>query len=119
MLASDKVIPTQCQRVVTEQLKAAHSLEELALKISCKTGLYIARNLNQAQQEVSIRIINMCNQDQVLGEGTTLRHCKLVMWVAPANGLEPQTPWTQGLCKQLQEVVSGNRLILNNGEINH
>jgi hypothetical protein len=118
-MASEKVIPTQCQRVVAKDLKAAHSLEELALKISCKKGFYIAMNLNQAQQEVPIRIMNMRNQDQVLAEGTTLSHCKPVMWAASANGLEPQTPWTQGLCKQLQEVVSGNRLNLNNGEIKH
>jgi hypothetical protein len=63
--------------------------------------------------------MNMCNQDQVLAEGTTLGHCKAVMWAVPTNGLETQTPWTQGLCKQLQEMVTCARLNLNAGEINH
>jgi hypothetical protein len=48
-------------------------LVDPSLKTS-RDGLYIPRILVRARPRVPVRIMNVTNQDQVLGEGTTIGH---------------------------------------------
>jgi hypothetical protein len=62
---------------------------------------------------VPVRKKNVCNQCQVLVEGTTLGSCEPVMWATLVNSSVHQTLGTHRLCEQMQEVVSSARPNLN------
>jgi hypothetical protein len=59
--------------------------------------------------------MNVTNQDQVLGEGTTIRHGEPVTWAA---SLDDQEQRPRDLCKELKDMVSGTRPNLNKKEAN-
>jgi hypothetical protein len=68
-------------------------------------GLYIASILTAGWQDTPITTINVNNREQVLAKSTILRSHEPVTWEVTVHCLEPQTPGTQELNKQLQEVV--------------
>jgi hypothetical protein len=76
-------------------------------------GLYIARILIAGWRETPITIINVNNREQVLAKSTILSSHEPVTWEVSVDCLEPQTPGTQELNKQLQEVVPGIKPNLN------
>jgi hypothetical protein len=82
---SDKVIPTRCERVVMVRLEAPLRAANVLVGPRPKTsreGLYTARTLVRARPRVPVTIMILTNQDQVIGEGTTIRHGEPVTWAA-------------------------------------
>jgi hypothetical protein len=110
MVASDQMILEQYEEVVTVELEsplvAASGLEEPSLETHHAEGLYTARTLVQARQEVPVRVLNVSLQDQILARRSPLSHYEPVTWVTPldATGLRMQE--ASGLCEQLQSVVT-------------
>jgi hypothetical protein len=100
----DEAILAQCGRVVMARLEtplwAANVFVEPSLKTS-REGLYIARTLARALPRVRVRIINVTNQDQILGEGTTIGHGEPVTWAASVDDQEQQPRRMRWLCKEL------------------
>jgi hypothetical protein len=47
-----------------------------------REGLYTATTLVRARPRVPVTIMIVTNQDQVIGEGTTIRHGEPVTWAA-------------------------------------
>jgi hypothetical protein len=60
--------------------------------------------------------MNVSGQGQVLAAGTTLGHCEVVTRMAPIDDLTDTTQKSQGLCEQMQRVVTGERPNLNTRE---
>jgi hypothetical protein len=60
--------------------------------------------------------MNVTNQSQELGEGTTTGYGEIVTWVASVDDQEQPPRQTRGLCKELKDMVSSSRLNLNTKE---
>jgi hypothetical protein len=100
------VVPARSE----DQPEAERSLTKSTLKISDHKRLYIIRTFAQAHQEMSVRIMNERNRDQVVAESINPSHCEPVTWVTPIDDSEPHTPRILDLCEQLKNTVSDIRL---------
>jgi hypothetical protein len=120
-LVSDEVVPARCEWVVMARLEAhlgaANVLVEPSLKTS-REGLYIAWTLFRSRPRVPARIMNVTNQDQVLGESTTIGHGEPVTCAASLDDQEQQPRRTRGLSKEHKDMMSGSRPNLNKKEAN-
>jgi hypothetical protein len=74
---------------------------------SSRDGVHVARNLVRARPRVSVRIKNVTNQEQVLSEGTDIRHGGPAVWAAAIDEQKHEPRRKQGLCKQLKEAKAG------------
>jgi hypothetical protein len=117
-LVSDEVIPATCDRVLTARPKGPFEAANRLVVQSEYSPLRTAHSQDAVSSwaEGTFRIVNVSEQDQVQGGGSTLDCCELVTWTAPIDALEPTTQKMQGHCEQLQRVVSGARSNLNTRE---
>ena len=84
-LVGDEVIPARCERVVMAKLGAPLGATNVLIEPSQKRpqdGVFIARTLVRAGPEVPVRVMNVTDQDQVLGGGTILGHGQPAIWAA-------------------------------------
>jgi len=107
-LVGDEVTPVRCEREVMAKLGAPLGATDVLIEPSQKCpqdGVSIARMLVQAGTEVPVRVMNLTDQDQVLGGGTIIGYGQLAVWAATIENQKPGPRWKQGLGPELREVM--------------
>ena len=111
-LAGDEVIPARCKRVVMARLEAPLGATNVLIEPTQKCsrdGVFITRTLVRARPRVPVRMVNVTNQDQVLDEGTTIRHGEPAVWAATIDDQKSEPRQDKEFPKQLREVITGAR----------
>ena len=68
---------------------------------------FIARTLVRAGPEVPVRVMNVTDQDQVLGGGTIIGHGQPAVWAANIGDQKPEPQRERRLGLQLREIMVG------------
>jgi hypothetical protein len=93
-------------------MEAARVLVEPSMKAPLK-GLHITSTLVDSRKRVPVRIVNVDDRNQVLSEGTIVRHVEPVAWTMLVGDQETPPSATQETCEQLQGVISDAKPNLN------
>jgi len=92
-LVASVVIPARCERAVMAKLQAHLGATNVLIEPSNKSprdGVCVARRLVRARPEVPVRVMNVTDQDQVLGGGTIIGHGQPAMWAATIDNQKPR-----------------------------
>jgi len=111
-LAGDEEIPSRFERVLMARVGApARATKVLIEHIQNYSSdrVFIARTLVRARPRVPARIMNMTNQDQVLSEGTTIRHGETAVGPQTLRIRSLSHDRTSRFSKQLKEGIAGAR----------
>ena len=81
-----------------------------------RDGVFIARTLVRAGLEVPVRVINVTDQDQVLGGGTLIGHGQPAVWAANFGDQKPEPQRERRLGLQLRDLMVGAKPNLNISE---
>jgi hypothetical protein len=79
VVAKDQVIPALCEGIVMARLESPLGVENGLVKPRPQAlppeGIYIAKTLVQARQEVPLRVLNATHRDQKLTKESPLAQC--------------------------------------------
>jgi hypothetical protein len=94
VVATDQVIPAQCEGIVMARLESPLGVENGLVEPSPQApppeGTYIAWTMVQDRQEVPVRVLNAAHRDQKLTGESPLAHCEPVTLVTPTDLEQPQ-----------------------------
>jgi hypothetical protein len=117
VVANDQVIPARCEGIVIARfeilLGVENGLVEPSPQVHLPEGIYVARTLVQARQEVPVRVLNATHSEQKLTRGFPLAHCEPVMLVTLPDVGQPQV---QDSRSKLEDVITVAKPHLTNRE---
>jgi hypothetical protein len=117
VVASEQVIPAQCEGVVMAQFESPLRVEDGLIEPNPEAhaleGLYIARTLARDRCEVRVRVLSATLHDQKFMKGSPMVHCEPGMLVTPPT---VEQSHVRDTTPKLQDVVAAARQNLNDTE---